>query len=75
VAFHVDAATTLNRFSSSTLPQMKITILDASVACGNWELFNAPVPKSSSVPNDRLIPPSTSGYHSLMVWPSLPLFY
>ena len=43
VAFHVDQTRTLDGFSSSTLPQVTLTILDTSV-CGNWVLFNAPVP-------------------------------
>ncbi len=38
-------------FSSSTLPEVQLTITETS-ACGNLVLFNAPVPKSSSVPND-----------------------
>ncbi len=38
-------------------------------------LFNAPVPESSSVPNDRLVPPSTSGYRQLKTFPNDPLFF
>ncbi|HEX9895600.1 MAG TPA: hypothetical protein VGA78_16840 [Gemmatimonadales bacterium] len=74
VAFHVNEVRTLNGFSSSTLPEVQITILSTSV-CGNWVLFNAPVPASSSVPNDRVAPGSPAGYYSLKVWAALPVFY
>jgi len=59
-AFKVESAHTLDRFSSSTLPQVKITVLDPAVACKNFRLYDAPVPNSSSEPNDRVIP-STVG--------------
>lgn len=61
VAFTVLSTHTLNGFSSSTLPQVRIRIENTNL-CGTWVLFRAPVPKSSSVPNDRLVPPSTAGY-------------
>jgi hypothetical protein len=57
-AFHVVSAHTLNNFSSSTLPQVKIRVLNPAVACQNLQLYNAPVPTSSSVPNDRVVPSS-----------------
>ena len=74
VAFHVDATSTLNGFSSSTLPQVRITISNPS-ACDQWQLFNAPVPESSSVPNDRVAPGSASGYRRVMQWPNYPMFF
>jgi hypothetical protein len=61
VAFHVDDIIVLNGFSSSTLPQVKITIKSTSI-CGNWTIPGYPVPTSSSVPNDRVPPGSPSGY-------------
>jgi len=74
-AFDVVAVTTLSGFSSSTLPQVTIRIRSSSV-CGTWALFNAPVPKSSSVPLDRLAPGSTYNYKSLTVWPApTPIIY
>jgi hypothetical protein len=78
VAFRVDAVTWAKK-SSSTLPQMTLTILDASV-CGDWVLFNAPVPGSSSEPNDtRADRPVTSiggkGYRQLRARPEKDLFY
>jgi hypothetical protein len=54
-AFHVNTVRTLNRFSSSTLPEVQITVLSAADACGPFELFNPPVPNSSSEPNDRVV--------------------
>jgi hypothetical protein len=54
-AFRVESAHTLNNFSSSTLPQVRITVLDPSQACRNFRLYDAPVPNSSSVPNDRVV--------------------
>jgi hypothetical protein len=73
-AFRVDETTTLSGFSSSTLPQVTITVLDPSV-CGNWKLFNAPVPTSSSEPNDVEAPGSPSGYRALATWPGEALFF
>ena len=66
VVFKINEVRTLNDFSSSTLPEVQITILDASMY-GNSEfnLFSAPVPASSSEPNDRIAPGSTDGYYSL----------
>jgi hypothetical protein len=74
VAFTVNQTTTLNGFSSSTLPQVTLTIRDSST-CGNFELFNAPVPRSSSVPNDRIAPGSPTGYRALVTQAGQPLFY
>jgi IgGFc binding protein/Bacterial Ig-like domain (group 1) len=76
VAFRVDAVT---RKSSGSLPQVTLTILDASV-CGDWVLFNAPVPSSSSEPSDsRADRPDSStggkGYRQLRVRPEKDLFY
>jgi hypothetical protein len=74
VAFRVDATSTLNGFSSGTLPQVRLTISDPS-ACNQWQLFNAPAPESSSVPYDRTAPGSPAGYRRLMQWPALPQFF
>lgn len=74
VAFHVDETATLNDFSSSTLPQVTLTINDAA-SCGAWELFNAPVPASSSVPGDWDAPGSPVGYRALRTRALEPLFY
>jgi hypothetical protein len=74
VAFTVTQTRTLDGFSSSTLPQVTLTINDAST-CNPTELFNAPVPKSSSVPNDRIAPGSPTGYRQVMTFPTLPLFF
>lgn len=51
----------LNGFSSSTLPEVDITIRDADTVCeGNLELFTAaPEPRSSSEPAD-IDPPEPS---------------
>jgi probable HAF family extracellular repeat protein len=78
-AFRVNKVITLDKFSSSTLPQVNITILDASVACKNFQLFNAPVPNSSSEPNDRVVE-NLAGlgsklYRSFKVWSTKELFY
>lgn len=66
VAFQVNEVRTLNNFSSSTLPEVQITILDASsYSNSNFMLLSAPIPASSSVPNDRIAPGSPDGYYSL----------
>ena len=52
---------------------MTVTILNTSI-CGNWVLFNAPVPTSSSVPNDRIAPGSPNGYRALLTRSGEPLF-
>ncbi len=54
VAFTVDAVTKLEGFSSSTLPEVDLTIRDAETVCeGDLELFiDAPEPISSSEPFD-----------------------
>ena len=66
VVFRVNEVRTLNNFSSSTLPEVQITILDpASYSNSNFMLLSAPVPASSSVPNDRIAPGSPDGYYSL----------
>ena len=55
VAFTVldNGVNQMNQFSSSTLPEAQIRIEDASQFCvAPLELFGAPIPKSSSVPND-----------------------
>ncbi|HSL88270.1 MAG TPA: hypothetical protein VK870_03115, partial [Ignavibacteriaceae bacterium] len=66
VAFQVNEVRTLNNFSSSTLPEVQVTILDASsYSNSNFMLLSAPVPASSSVPNDRIAPGSPDGYYSL----------
>jgi len=66
VVFRVNEVRTLNNFSSSTLPEVQITILDASLySNSNFMLLSAPVPASSSVPNDRIAPGSPDGYYSL----------
>ena len=55
VAFTVldNGVNKMNQFSSSTLPEAQIRIESAAQFCGGpFELFGAPIPKSSSVPND-----------------------
>ena len=56
VAFEVLAVTQLMGFSSSSLPQVEIEILDAGEVCeGPLSLFtDAPMPTSSSEPFDVL---------------------
>lgn len=66
VVFRVNEVRTLSNFSSSTLPEVQITILSASsFGNSNFDLLNAPIPMSSSVPNDRYAPGSPDGYYSL----------
>ena len=66
VAFRVNEVRTLDGFSSSTLPEVQITIMAASTySNSNFALLNAPIPMSSSVPNDRYAPGSPDGYYSL----------
>lgn len=66
VVFRVNEVRTLNNFSSSTLPEVQITILNASsFGNSNFGLLNAPIPMSSSVPNDRYAPGSTDDYYSI----------
>jgi uncharacterized repeat protein (TIGR01451 family) len=54
VAFEVRSATPLTGFSSSSLPQVEVEILDAEEVCERpLELFaDAPEPRSSSEPSD-----------------------
>ena len=58
VAFTVGDVTELTGYSSSSLPPVKVTILDADSVCkGAVELFtDAPKPTSSSTPNDTKPP-------------------
>jgi hypothetical protein len=69
VAFEVKAVRRLRGFSSSTLPEVQLTIRSTS-GCGTWTLLNAPVPRSSSVPNDidpaNLVGTGSSGYRVLV---------
>jgi hypothetical protein len=78
-AFRVNKVRTLNNFSSSTLPEVQITVLDAKETCGSFQLFNAPVPRTSSVPNDRVVEnlagTGSNGYLRLLQWPLKALFY
>jgi predicted xylose isomerase-like sugar epimerase len=78
VAFQVNEVRKLNGFSSSTLPEVQLTIRSAST-CGTWTLFNAPVPRSSSVPNDidpaNLAGTGNNGYRQLLTYPEQPLFF
>jgi len=74
IAFTVTQVRTLNGFSSSTLPQVTLRIEDAG-GCNASELFNAPVPENSSVPNDRVAPGSPSGYRQPKTFPDRPLFF
>jgi hypothetical protein len=78
-AFQVDQVRTLNNFSSSTLPEVQITVLTPATTCGSFELFNAPVPNSSSVPNDRVVEnlagTGSNGYLRLKVFPDPPTFF
>ena len=55
VAFTVldNGVNKMNRFSSSTLPEAQIRIESAAEFCGGpFELFGAPIPKTSSIPAD-----------------------
>jgi hypothetical protein len=78
-AFRVNVVRTLNNFSSSTLPEVQITVLDPAATCQNFQLFNAPVPNSSSEPNDRRVESlaglGTKAYRSFLVWPTLEMFF
>jgi hypothetical protein len=78
-AFRVNAVRTLNNFSSSTLPEVQVTVLNPAEACRSFKLFNPPVPNSSSVPNDRVVAnlagTGSNGYRSLLQWPTLPTFF
>ncbi len=79
VAFKVDLVRTLPNFSSSTLPQVTITIQDPKT-CNPTELFNAPVPRSSSVPNDinganPITSTGSNGYRQLLTYPDKDLFF
>jgi hypothetical protein len=79
VAFKVDLVRTLPNFSSSTLPQVTITIQDPAT-CNPTELFNAPVPRSSSVPNDinganPITSTGSNGYRQLLTYPGKALFF
>jgi hypothetical protein len=78
VAFDVVEVRRQDQFSSSTLPEVQITIRNASV-CGTWSLFNAPVPRSSSVPNDidplNLAGLGSNGYRQFLTLPGEPLFF
>ena len=61
----VDGVHKVDGFSSSTLPEAQIRIEDASEVCSApLDLFNVPIPKSSSVPNDidPYNPPPNSSY-------------
>ena len=71
LAFKVIGTFTNDLFSSSTLPDVQIQILDASEVCNIFQIFRAPVPESSSIPNDRIAPGSPDGYHEV---PLPPLF-
>lgn len=78
VAFRVDEVRRLRNFSSSTLPEVQLTILDTGV-CGARSLFDAPVPRSSSVPNDidpaNLAGLGSNGYRQFLTLPGEPLFH
>ena len=77
VAFRVDAVTSA-RGSSSSLPLVSVTVLDPA-SCGDWQLFNAPVPRSSSEPQDtRAEAPAGVGekaYRQLKTWLARPTFF
>jgi hypothetical protein len=65
VAFHVIDVVKLNQFSSGSLPEIQLRILDPSTVCGPTELHDAPIPRSSSEPYDidpAVIP--SSGYRN-----------
>jgi hypothetical protein len=77
LAFRVEAVVT-GRGSSSSLPQVTVTVLDPA-GCGDWELYNAPVPRSSSEPEDmrpdRPAGVGGKGYLQARVWLSKGLFF
>ena len=56
----VDGVKKLNGFSSSTLPSVDITILDADQVCASVAGVDAPEPPSSSEPFD-IDPENLSG--------------
>jgi hypothetical protein len=78
-AFRVNQVRTLNNFSSSTLPEVQITVLNPATTCKNFQLFNAPVPNTSSIPNDRVVEnlagTGSNGYRRLMQWLDRALFF
>ena len=79
VAFTVESVHTLEGFSSSTLPQVRIKINNPAT-CNPTELFNAPVPRSSSVPNDidaesPINHTGDDGYLQLLTHPLEDLFF
>jgi hypothetical protein len=64
VAFKALDVVKLTGFSSSSLPEAQVEILDANSSCaGAFHLQDAPIPESSSVPNDvDPANPPASGY-------------
>jgi hypothetical protein len=77
VAFRIDAVENA-KGSSSTLPSVRVTVLESS-KCGDWVLFNAPVPRSSSEPSDTRVGGQPTmgkkGYLQLKTWPLKDLFF
>ena len=72
VAFEVLDARTRTCAGSNTwcLPEVSVKLLDPAGPCGAVGLFNAPVPRSASVPTDTMVIPvfsevGTMGYWSL----------
>jgi len=64
VAFTVLHAVKLTGFSSNSLPEMHVRVEDAS-GCSPTRLNDAPIPESSSVPNDiDPASPPASGYRN-----------
>jgi hypothetical protein len=59
----VNGVNRLQGFSSSTLPEVRIRIEDPAVCSAPLSLFAAPVPRTSSIPND-INPHNTPGVSS-----------
>lgn len=62
VAFTVLDVVRLAQFSSSSLPEVQVRIADAGQACANLAVFDAPIPPSSSEPEDIDPASPSSGY-------------
>ena len=64
VAFTVLDTVQLAEFSSSSLPEVQVRIEDASQVCSGLTLFDAPIPPSSSEPEDIDPAAPSDGYRN-----------
>jgi hypothetical protein len=67
------------RLEHSTVPEVQFTVRDGPRTGRSFQLFNAPVPNSSSEPNDRVVE-NLSGlgpklYRGFKVWSTLEVFF